>query len=109
MRGTWNIAGQRVLDLVPLAERVPAAAEQSNDIATVVAFGFVALLLWAIGYAIACWWFPFGRCRRCRGAGYIADKSEKHFRLCRKCLGNRPLRLGRRVFNYLHHQRKAAS
>lgn len=109
MRGTWNIAGHSVLDLVPAVEHVPAGAEHGNDIATVVAFGFVALLVWAIGYAIACWWFPFGRCGRCKGAGVIGDSAGKHFRTCRRCKGSRPLRFGRRVYNYIQRQRRAAS
>jgi len=71
MRGTWNIKGQRVLDLVPIAERVPAGAEQDRvahrhgDSSPRVAHrpgssrpGFTAVRIWP---------FPFGRCRRCKG------------------------------------------
>jgi len=45
--------------------------------------------------------FPLGRCRRCHGAGVLADRSGQHFRSCPRCSGNRPLRPERRAINRL--------
>ena len=72
------------------------------------------LILAAIGYAayysLACWLFPFGRCRRCKGAGKLASPSGRHFRLCRRCkhTGLR-LRLGRKAYNWLRHMHHDAT
>lgn len=63
-----------------------------------------AALILAIGYAIACWLWPYGFCRRCDGSGKRMSPSGRHFRLCRRCKGTaRRLRIGRRIHNYLRH------
>jgi hypothetical protein len=69
--------------------------------------GIVAAV-WLPVYAIRCWWFPFGKCRRCKGAGTLADESKKHYRMCPRCHGNRRLRIGRRIWNHLNASRRAA-
>ncbi len=58
----------------------------------------VVYVLW---YALACWLWPFARCRCCSGTGRHAR--GKHFRDCWWCKGGgRRWRLGRRIWNYLH-------
>lgn len=55
-------------------------------------------------YALACWVFPFGRCRRCSGGGIGKTLIMRRLRACRACHGSgRRLRIGRRVYNTLHH------
>jgi hypothetical protein len=56
----------------------------------------------AAGYAVACWWWPFGRCPRCKGSGTKPSPSGKYWRPCKKCKGSgRRIRTGRRIWNWL--------
>jgi hypothetical protein len=67
-----------------------------------------ALLGAAVGYAAACWLWPFTDCRRCHGTRKRPSPSGRAFRWCRRCGGTGArLRTGRRVYNYLRgqHQR----
>jgi len=103
--GTRNIAAHSV----PVAERVPSAAEHAHNIHTVVTLAAIAALVWLAIYAGQCWWFPYGKCGRCKGAGILTDKPGKHFRRCPRCKGARRLRIGRRVLNHLTNARKDPS
>lgn len=58
------------------------------------------------GYAIACWWWPYAACARCKGSGRIASPTGRRFRLCPKCKASgRRLRAGRRISNYFRRDR----
>jgi len=63
------------------------------DSLTVLALGALAL------YLLACWWWPYAACGRCKGAGRHRSPTGKAFRQCRRCKGSgRRVRLGRRLF-----------
>ncbi len=60
------------------------------------------VLLWAAGYAIACWLWPFTRCGRCKGTGRRPSPTGKAWGPCRKCKGKAArIRTGRKTFNWL--------
>ncbi|MER7001700.1 hypothetical protein ABT297_01410 [Dactylosporangium sp. NPDC000555] len=69
------------------------------------AAGLLLLILIAVtlGYALACWLWPFVPCRRCKGDGKRrALFGGKAFGICHRCDGTgRQLRPGRRALNYL--------
>jgi hypothetical protein len=69
----------------------------------------LAAVVWAAGYAVACWWWPFTACSRCKGNGRFRSPSGKNFRLCGRCKGGGTrLRMGRKVLNVLAGQKKSA-
>ncbi len=70
----------------------------------------LAPFVWAVGYALACLWWPFGSCWRCGGDGKLRSPKGKHWRRCKRCKGTgQRLRIGRRVLNYYSETaRKAA-
>jgi hypothetical protein len=58
-------------------------------------------------YIASCAWWPFGRCRKCRGSGRLARSDGKVFRLCPRCTATgRRLRIGRRLWNAINNRRK---
>lgn len=62
-----------------------------------------------LGYAFACWVWPFKACRKCGGDGKRRSPSRKAFRLCRRCDGTgRRLRAGRWIYNRLAATRRDA-
>jgi len=61
-----------------------------------------AVVMWVVGYAVACALWPFADCTRCKGSGKKRSPSGRAFRRCRKCKGSgRRVRTGRRVFVWL--------
>lgn len=79
-------------------------------LAAIAAAAFLALLVWALGYAAACAASPFGRCRRCDGHGKTIKPNGRVKRWCRHCDGTGlRLRWGRRAFNYLRRLRREAT
>lgn len=81
---------------------VIAAADTADRTAGQLILAAV-VLLWIASYALACYVWPFARCKRCTGTGTRPSPSGKAFRVCRKCKGRgRRIRTGRRVFNWLH-------
>ena len=53
-----------------------------------------------LGYATACWMFPFRNCPLCHGTGKRRSSSGSTFRYCRWCRGTGGrLRIGRRLWN----------
>jgi DnaJ-class molecular chaperone len=63
----------------------------------------------AVGYVIACAFWPFAACRRCTGSGKRRSPSGKAWRKCRRCRGSgERLRTGRRVWNYFAQMRREA-
>jgi DnaJ-class molecular chaperone len=68
-----------------------------------------ALTMVTLGYAFACWVWPFKSCKRCDGSGKRRSPSGRAFRLCRRCEGTgRRLRAGRWIYNQLSNRRRAA-
>lgn len=66
-----------------------------------VAIVIAAVLVWAVGYVVACAVWPFRACRRCDGSGKRRSPSGKAWRPCRRCRGGGArLRFGRRAWNY---------
>lgn len=60
-----------------------------------------------IAYTASCTWWPFGRCRKCRGSGRLARSDGRVFRLCPRCKSTgRRLRLGRRAWNLVNRRRQ---
>lgn len=47
-------------------------------------------------YALACWWWPYTSCGKCRGMGRFRSPSGRSWRPCGRCGGNgQRLRFGR--------------
>jgi hypothetical protein len=81
---------------------VPALAATATPEATMIGVLILALLLVTLGYALGCWLWPFGACRKCKGSGKRRSPFGKAFGLCRRCHGDgRRLRVGRRIINVL--------
>lgn len=60
-----------------------------------------------LGYALACWAFPFRACLVCGGDGRRRSKNRRTWRHCRWCRGTgERLRIGRRVWNAMHRNRR---
>lgn len=53
-----------------------------------------------LGYALTCAVWPFGKCRRCHGAGKLRAPLGRVYRICPRChhTGLRP-RIGVRLWN----------
>lgn len=69
--------------------------------------GLVAVAL--VIYAGSCWWFPYGHCLKCKGAGRLARKDGKVFRMCPRCKATgRRLRVGRKLWNWAHARKRGA-
>jgi hypothetical protein len=85
-----------------------AAATASNDLPSRDAlYGWLILaaIVYALGYLLACWIWPFGNCRRCHGTGRHRSPSGRAFRHCRRCDGGGArLRAGRHLINYLRSE-----
>ncbi len=59
-------------------------------------------MLWVAGYAVACWLWPFTKCKKCDGSGRRKSPSGKNWGPCRRCKGKASrIRTGRKIFNYL--------
>ncbi|GAB7049510.1 hypothetical protein [Catenuloplanes indicus] len=70
---------------------------------------FLAALAVTLGYAFACWVWPFKHCPRCHGTGRKPSPTGRAFRECRRCGGTgRRLRAGRWIYNQLSHRRREA-
>ncbi|MEV7621881.1 hypothetical protein [Actinoplanes sp. NPDC089786] len=81
---------------------MPALAATATPETTLTGLLALALLLITLGYALGCWLWPFGVCRRCKGSGKRRSPFGRAFGLCRRCGGDgRRLRVGRRIINSL--------
>lgn len=81
-----------------MAELIVAQAMAGTDVASLM----IVALLCAVGYAFACWWWPWTSCRRCEGKGRFRSPSGKNWRKCPRCKGaSSKVRLGRRIWDYL--------
>lgn len=78
------------------------ATPAATDNTAVIGFLFITALLLTLGYALGCWLWPFGACRRCKGSGKRRSPFSRAFGDCRRCDGTgRSLRIGRRILNAL--------
>ncbi|MCU7724574.1 hypothetical protein ODJ79_12675 [Actinoplanes sp. KI2] len=69
----------------------------------------IILIAITLGYAFACWVWPFKNCGKCHGTGKKRSPSRKAFRLCRRCEGTgRRVRAGRWIYNRLSGIRRDA-
>jgi hypothetical protein len=60
---------------------------------------FVLGVAWMLAYIVACWIWPFARCRWCKGSGKRSSPTGRAFGHCRHCKGTRRrVRLGRRLW-----------
>lgn len=90
------------------ATMIGAATSTAHAIPAAVSITIGGLLL--IGYhVVRVLFFPLGKCHRCKNRGILADKSGNHARICPRCHGVRPLRIGRRFLNYVIKVRRDAS
>jgi hypothetical protein len=96
------------------ATAIPAAATQGSDLAaTVQTAGQVATVALIVTIAVAlyllgCLIWPFGKCRRCKGAGKFKSPFGRAYRHCGKCQGSGlRVRLGRHIINHIRAVRGA--
>ena len=70
--------------------------------------GILILAGYAACYVLMCGIFPFGHCRRCKGAGKLYSPfSRRAFRLCPRCDGTgRRVRIGRRIYEYFRSEHR---
>ncbi len=69
----------------------------------------LALIAITLGYAVACWIWPFKPHRKCDGTGKRPSPSGRAFRLCRRCDGTgRRLRAGRWIYNQFARRHRDA-
>ncbi|BCJ71218.1 hypothetical protein CS0771_07620 [Catellatospora sp. IY07-71] len=62
-----------------------------------------------IVYVLLCWVLPFGRCRACSSKGTRHTLLLRRVTFCRRCKGSGlRLRIGRRIYNTVHHAREQA-
>ena len=81
---------------------MPALPATATPQATLSGLLCLAAVLLTLGYALGCWIWPFGACRRCHGTGKRRSPFGRAFGLCRRCGGDgRRLRVGRRILNSL--------
>jgi hypothetical protein len=87
----------------------PALEAVVNPHVTAAITLILAALALTLGYAVACWIWPFKACRKCGGDGKKRSPSGRAFRLCRRCTGTgRRLRAGRWIYNRLSSVRRDA-
>jgi len=61
-------------------------------------------------YLLSCLIWPFGKCRRCQGAGKFKSPFGKAYRHCGRCQGSGlRVRLGRHVINHIRAVRGAGT
>lgn len=94
---TSTLTGDLTASLGNVGDSVSAALPAAIALLAVLAVGYAAC------YAVACWLAPFARCGRCRKRDpHSPGKSRRE---CRRCNSTgRRLRLGRRLWNWIHHE-----
>jgi hypothetical protein len=92
----------------PAATSTLTAATHGSDLAvsihTVAQAATVALIVTiaAALYLLGCLIWPFGKCRRCKGAGKAKSPFGRAYRHCPRCQGSGlRIRLGRHVINHI--------
>lgn len=62
---------------------------------------------WSVYYGTSCVFWPYANCGRCKGNGKAKAWWGGGFRPCGGCGGaGRRLRIGRRLYNYVHVNRR---
>jgi hypothetical protein len=75
-----------------------ATAQTAGQVATVALIVTIALGLYLLGCLI----WPFGKCRRCKGAGKFKSPFGRAYRYCGRCQGSGlRIRIGRHVINHI--------
>ncbi|MET8229322.1 hypothetical protein ABZS77_01410 [Micromonospora sp. NPDC005298] len=81
---------------------MPALAATATAETTMIGVLILAAVIATLCYALGCWLWPFGACRKCSGTGTRRSPFGRAFGLCRRCHGDgRRLRIGRRIINSL--------
>ncbi|TDD15778.1 hypothetical protein E1218_30990 [Kribbella turkmenica] len=81
-----------------------ATAQTAGQVATVTLIVTIAVGIYLLGCLI----WPFGKCRRCKGAGKFKSPFGRAYRYCGKCDGSGlRVRLGRHVVNHIRAVRGA--
>ncbi|WP_020388539.1 hypothetical protein [Kribbella catacumbae] len=94
---------------------LPAATHGSDLAATVHTAGQVATVALILTvcialYLLTCLVWPFGKCRRCKGAGKFKSPFGNAYRHCGKCDGSGlRVRIGRKVISYYRRTHNAAT
>jgi hypothetical protein len=90
------------------ATAIPTAATHGSDlVATAQTAGQVAGVVLIVTIAVAlyllgCLIWPFGKCRRCKGAGKFKSPFGNAYRHCGRCDGSGlRIRIGRHVINHI--------
>ncbi|MEU1245940.1 hypothetical protein [Micromonospora arida] len=79
-----------------------ALAATATPGTTMIGALILAAVIATLCYALGCWLWPFGACRKCSGTGTRRSPFGRAFGLCRRCHGDgRRLRVGRRIINSL--------
>ncbi|RQX09015.1 hypothetical protein [Micromonospora arida] len=79
-----------------------ALAATATPGTTMIGVLILAAAIATLCYALGCWLWPFGACRKCSGTGTRRSPFGRAFGLCRRCHGDgRRLRIGRRIINSL--------
>ena len=92
-------AGSASVDLTATVHTVTQAATVALIVTAVIAFYLLTCLIW-----------PFGKCRRCKGAGKFKSPIGKAYRHCGKCDGSGlRARIGRHVINHIRATRGAGT
>ena len=77
-----------------------------TPLASLASLAALIIAGYTLYYLAACAIFPFGACRRCKGAGKLRTPiSRRMFRLCPRCDGTgRRVRIGRRIYEYFRRE-----
>ncbi|ADB34568.1 hypothetical protein Kfla_5562 [Kribbella flavida DSM 17836] len=91
---------------------LPLAADLTVTVHTITQAATVTLIVTGViaFYLLTCLIWPFGRCRRCNGAGKHKSPFGKAYRYCGRCQGSgMRVRIGRHVINYIRAARGAGT
>lgn len=84
------------------SSELAAATHSAGQIATVVLIVTICIAF----YLLTCAIWPFGKCRRCKGAGKFKSPFGNAFRHCGRCDGSGlRVRFGRKVISYCRRTR----
>ncbi|GAB3811046.1 hypothetical protein [Kribbella italica] len=89
---------------------LPLSADLTATVHTITQAATVTLIVTGVVafYLLTCLIWPFGRCRRCSGAGKFKAPIGKAYRHCGRCNGSgMRVRIGRHVINYIRAARGA--
>ncbi|MEU4390597.1 hypothetical protein [Kribbella sp. NPDC023855] len=89
-----------------LAATLTTTAHTAGQVATVALIVTVCIAF----YLLTCAVWPFGKCRRCKGAGKFKSPFGSSYRHCGKCEGSGlRVRFGRKVISYYRRTHTAGT